>query len=940
MPAVSTSDPASEHVDASNENPGPAPQEQPKKPAEPPKKRSGLRTGLSIVLGLAAGLALCELAFSMRDDGAFPRLNIYQSDAELGVRLVPGASQRLRVGENPVTDVHINSSGFRGAELPSSQTPAVLVTGDSQVFGLGVQEQETFSAKLSGLLQKPVINAGIPTYGPVEFAKVIEKTLAERKIDTVIYTVNLVNDAFEAARPNTERHAVWDGWAVRKETAPESVSSFPGRAFLFGRSHAVFALRRYLYEQGPKVEDADFRSEGTWEDLLSIAGKAKAARDQAGADTKSLADMYEVQSMYASAEALAAEIRVKKLAFKALKLNNTERGAVYLTAHGIPGDIVSAQDLGEYSRPLAASALYVREAAELRKEIEKELRKKAAEQMDAELKDIESAIADRDAQEQKLAKVLAAPLTFAKASSPLWTSIEQVKIKVEAKGARFVLLVLPMDVQVSKEEWKKYPGAKPVDMESTAIIAQSLVDAAKDSGVSALDATEALRAAEPGAFLAGDIHMTPKGHEAVAKALAETLKQSPTKAGQHSLALPLGRSRVPRPWMWERVGEVTVWGSSAAGCSTQRIREWLRVTCKEWSNAGKTSTPLGIVTEKGDGGEAMTMVWDKEMSLIAPIVRGDEFSALMFWSDKTRRLTVHWPADWAEPDMNIDEVKVEASAPAVSEAAKTLCECYKQTEKKDSCSGLLAEPDADCAKTYAGDCVALLRCGEGHPVYHPSCGASQINAGSALRCFEPEKAPKPAPELASDSVVWVSPGEIDSGLLNQAKDIVEAATKVVEGCSLIDTVAVTWWDASSKPQVYDECKIKEDTTAAVISAVKTFTENAKQKPAQPGALIRFTQQAELFSGWLDTVRRTQITRGTLQGYQSLVKEYNQLQSKAPAAVDPQHVVDVYWGKAYDPKKRNIMAESDYSSIYEGRRKRGLPLVWVRCINGPCLLAEN
>lgn len=893
--------------------------------------------GLQILLGLCAGLALSEVAFCVRDGGAFPRLNVYQSDSEFGVKLVPGASERLRVGSNPITDVHINSAGFRGPELPPADAAAVLVTGDSQTFGLGVEESETFSARLSALIQKPVINAGIPTYGPPEFEKLIDKLLGERKIDTVIYTVNLVNDAFEATRPNAERHAVWDGWAVRKETAPASVTEFPGRSWLFRRSHAMFALRRLLYEQGPKIEDVDFRSEGTWEDLIQVAKRTADAQQQANADTQRLADMYEVHSMYAAMEALSAELRVKKLAFNALKLNNTQRGAVYLTAHGIPGDIVSAQDLGEFSMPLAASALYIRQAADLRKDIEKELRDKAAAQVDADLKDIETAIADRDAQEKKLAQVLAAPIAFAKATSPLWLAIEKVKIKVEAKGARFVLLILPMDVQVSKDEWSKYPGAKTVDMEPTKALIQNLVDSAKDSGVSVMDATGALSAAEPGAFLAGDIHMTPKGHDAVAKALSETLLAQPSRVSRSLLGLPLGRSRVPRPWMWDRVGEVTVWGSSAAGCKTQRIREWLRVTCTEWSNAGKTSTPLGIVTEQGDKGEVMAMLWGKEMTMLAPIVRGDEFSALFFWSDGVRRLTVHWPDAWAEPDMELKAVSVEASPKPAPEGAQALCDCYKQLEKKDSCSGLLAQPDADCLRTYAGDCTGLLRCGEGHPVYHPSCGASQVNAGAALRCFEAEKAPKPADESPAEAVVWVAPGTPEAALLDRAKTLMAAALKVAETCDIIDPTFSVWNDASFKPQVYDACKFSDEVLKPYVEGAKAFGDG--EKGARNGAVLRFAEQAALFAGWLELAGRTQVTRGTLQAYQALAKAYNELNPQAPVDVDLQRVVDVYWGKEYDPSKRNKWATGDYSPIYDGRKKRGLPLQWVRCINGPCLSAE-
>ena len=43
-------------------------------------------------------------------------------------------------------------------------------------------------------------------------------------------------------------------------------------------------------------------------------------------------------------------------------------------------------------------------------------------------------------------------------------------------------------------------------------------------GIVAIDASPALVAAEPGAFLYGDIHMTAKGHAALAEAIAKALR--------------------------------------------------------------------------------------------------------------------------------------------------------------------------------------------------------------------------------------------------------------------------------------------------------------------------------------------------------------------------------------------------------------------------------
>jgi hypothetical protein len=62
-------------------------------------------------------------------------------------------------------------------------------------------------------------------------------------------------------------------------------------------------------------------------------------------------------------------------------------------------------------------------------------------------------------------------------------------------------------------------------MGPTRILVEDVVASAEALGASALDATPALAAAEPGAFLAGDIHMTPRGHRALAEAIAGKLRQ-------------------------------------------------------------------------------------------------------------------------------------------------------------------------------------------------------------------------------------------------------------------------------------------------------------------------------------------------------------------------------------------------------------------------------
>jgi hypothetical protein len=103
--------------------------------------------------------------------------------------------------------------------------------------------------------------------------------------------------------------------------------------------------------------------------------------------------------------------------------------------------------------------------------------------------------------------------------------LRDVQAQCEAAGARLVVVALPMDVQVSADEWKKY-GAEPIDMEPTKLLVRDLLEAAEAVGAKGLDATAALAAAEPGAFLDKDIHMTAKGHRALAEALVPLVRDA------------------------------------------------------------------------------------------------------------------------------------------------------------------------------------------------------------------------------------------------------------------------------------------------------------------------------------------------------------------------------------------------------------------------------
>jgi hypothetical protein len=356
----------------------------------PSRWRRVVKQGIRLASGLAVGLVIAEIAFYSRDGGAFPHLNVYVEDADRGVRLRPGATEKISFSKNPITDVRINAEGYRGADWPPPAPDEVVVVGDSQVFGLGVQEGETFSAVLQTALggKSLVRNLGVPTYGPREYNAALEKALTKRPAKTVIYTVNLANDLFEANRPNKDRHAVWDGWAVRKETAPLSVSSFPGRSFLYTKSHAFYALRRWLYERGPKVDDRGFASEGTWRDMGEAAKAAGREHDNAASENVQLAARHESEVTNATAGANAAEQALEDLvvaiSYEDLggAFSNDEDAAgmtkigFYRAARHSSGDIVEVQN-GESSRGIRVNAEQIRRGAALRQLIDKKARERA-----------------------------------------------------------------------------------------------------------------------------------------------------------------------------------------------------------------------------------------------------------------------------------------------------------------------------------------------------------------------------------------------------------------------------------------------------------------------------------------------------------------------------------------------------------------------------------
>jgi acetyltransferase AlgX (SGNH hydrolase-like protein) len=908
-------------------------------PGEGGAARRRARRALSVVLGLLCGVGIAEAVFSLRDQGAFPHLNVYRADAQYGARLRPGASTKVRFGGAKVSTVSIHAGGYRGRDAgaePPNSPGEVLFVGDSQTFGLGVEERETFAARFAERAKRPVYNAGVPTWGPPEFLRAIRELGKRRHPASVVYVVNFANDPFEAERPNAQRHAVWDGWAVRRENAPAHLTHFPGRELLFRSSHLVFALRQWWHHRYGPYEQSTERgmpSEGTFRDLFRLGQEITVEQLAARAETERRAALYETEATYAQESYRLAESRVRALVWKEMGLGIGESAydgqshpsTVYLAADANPGDIVSP-GVGEEGRPVFATAVYIRQAVELRNRFEAELTKRAKAALDTdEAKKILSALSERDQERVRLAAVRAKPLELVRSASPLTRMVLQAKQETEALGARFVLLALPLDVMVSEAEWPKH-GDLQLDLAPAKVLIQDLVESVRDAGGVTLDASAALAAAEPGAFLPGDLHMTPKGHDAVARALIEALENSERPASPPQLALERGRSRVPPPEVWTKLGgEVAVNGS--AGCPvTKKYREWLYIRCVP----ARPSAPqaVGLEVVQGGLGDALSWVHDGEMTLVAPIPSGSGLEAIFSWSDgKSKRLRVVWDAAGAAPEMTMTPDAKRAKAPGDANAAERVCACYQSVHPGATCGAIIANADVDCVKTYDADCQKLLACAQGDALSPPRCARGFSNAGASLHCLS-GAVPTPPVVVAVDASA-VKPSAPPPELHAAAETLVKSAQAFVgPGCRLgaddIELISIV---------PYDRCPTDAPTVFAYDEAWKVFDSLASRAPQQ-GPAATFREKAYAFGSFIKAALASGDTRGTAAFLQDLALAHNAWLPDAPMPVDAPRIVALYFGLSGIPKTdyfRNLRKDGEKrKAAFEASGKHFL---WRRGPNG-------
>ena len=144
----------------------------------------------SLLLGLLLGEISLRLFFGYAGyrGQAFSR-----PDPELSWVNKPLADVEVR-GRDYSYLVHVNSLGFRGAELRASAGSRILLLGDSYTFGQGVDNNETFPAHLQSLFTSAgrkdveVVNGGVYGYGARQASGLAHREWDEVKPSVVIFT--------------------------------------------------------------------------------------------------------------------------------------------------------------------------------------------------------------------------------------------------------------------------------------------------------------------------------------------------------------------------------------------------------------------------------------------------------------------------------------------------------------------------------------------------------------------------------------------------------------------------------------------------------------------------------------------------------------------------------------------------------------------------------
>ncbi len=173
----------------------------PRQRARAPRASAKARAAL-VIGGLAAGIAAGEIGARAVGFRFHPhmrnRVHFAEPDPVLGWKNLAGASGAYG-GNEFETRVAINEAGQRGPSHPLERTPGVArvaILGDSQAWGDGVGDDETFAALLDRAARGrvEVLDFACPGYGTDQELLLFDREVVRWRPDVVVIAVFVGND--------------------------------------------------------------------------------------------------------------------------------------------------------------------------------------------------------------------------------------------------------------------------------------------------------------------------------------------------------------------------------------------------------------------------------------------------------------------------------------------------------------------------------------------------------------------------------------------------------------------------------------------------------------------------------------------------------------------------------------------------------------------------
>jgi lysophospholipase L1-like esterase len=175
-----------------------------------------------------------------------------QYDAQLGYTLRPGNC----TFENAVfsTEISVNSAGLRDDEA-SLLAPQIIVLGDSQAMGWGVENGQAFADVIEAETGKRTLNAGVSSYATARELLMLSR-LDRSNLETVVIQYS-DNDAWE--------NRTYLATGGLEAMSPESYQTFVEKNAGAGKGFGVYlssVIRIFAEEFEERTNEAENRSGG------------------------------------------------------------------------------------------------------------------------------------------------------------------------------------------------------------------------------------------------------------------------------------------------------------------------------------------------------------------------------------------------------------------------------------------------------------------------------------------------------------------------------------------------------------------------------------------------------------------------------------------------------------------------------------------------------